>query len=344
MACAQDESAPSPGLLARAASAAPRRRALLAPAEAGALAAGRAGERLQGLAVALLGNLLAAGAAPELGAGAQAQVGRPGRSEPGAPAQSCACMTSAHAAWRPPARSAAVDAIFLFIWVYELASLPLGVGRCVDKQLVIHSVQGHAHDPRARPCAAGAQATVTTLARLLDSAAPHLAASAAGTLLRLSATPAGLAAVQAAGVIPRAVSLLGVGAWSTLQGAGSEAEPAPGQLVQAAPRRAAPGGRREGGQARGEGWEGGDWDMQAGGSAGGAGWSPGALAGLALRLLHNLSFDAGARADMARLGAIPRVRRRSSLPRGLPRPHCMWAGPLRVRANTPSRGQSLQAA
>jgi len=114
--------------------------------------------------------------------------------------------------------------------------------------------------------------------------------------------------------------------------------------VQAAPRRAAPGGRREGGQARGEGWEGGDWDMQAGGSAGGAGWSPGALAGLALRLLHNLSFDAGARADMARLGAIPRVRRRSSLPRGLPRPHCMWAGPLRVRANTPSRGQSLQAA
>jgi hypothetical protein len=226
---------------------------------------------------------------------------------------------------------------FLLVWVTSLLCCRWGDCRCVDKRLVIHAGQDHAPNPCARPWAAGVQATVTTLARLLDSAAPHLAASAAGTLLRLSAAPAGLAAVQAAGVIPRAVSLLGVGAWSTLQGAGSEAEPAPGQLVQAAPRRAALGSRREGGQVRGQGWESGDRDMQAGGGAGVAGWSPGALAGMALRLLHNLSFDAGARADMARLGAIPRVRDGSSPQRGLPRPHCLCVGPLRVRTNAPSR-------
>ena len=70
---AQDETAPSPQQLARAASADPRRRASLAGAELGALGVGRASERLQALAAALLGNLLAAGAAPENAAGAPQQ-------------------------------------------------------------------------------------------------------------------------------------------------------------------------------------------------------------------------------------------------------------------------------
>ena len=141
-----------------------------------------------------------------------------------------------------------------------------------------------------------AQAAVRTLGRLLDSAEPRLAATAAAALLRLSATPSGAAAALTARVVPRAVGLLGA-VWS---GPGSGNGPDIGSAMGSADYASLGGLRAP--QAALAPLEIQPWHAEAG-----TGDDLGELTGLALRLLHNLSFDEGGRAEMVAAGAIPQA-------------------------------------
>lgn len=144
------------------------------------------------------------------------------------------------------------------------------------------------------PCCA--QAAVHTLGRLLDSAEPRLAATAAAALLRLSATPPGAAAALAARVVPRAVGLLGA-VWSG-PGVGHAAETV---FVLGSAGGASLSGLRALQAARASP------EMEPWHAEAGSGSKLGELTGLALLLLHNLSFDTGARAEMMAAGAIPQA-------------------------------------
>ena len=162
-----------------------------------------------------------------------------------------------------------------------------------------------------------------TLGRLLDSAEPRLAATAAAALLRLSATPPGAAAALAARVVPRAVGLLGA-VWSGPGfGHGSETV----SVLLSAGGASLGGLRAPQAAPAPPGME--PWHAEAG-----SGDKLGELTGLALRLLHNLSFDEGARAEMVAAGAIPQACMTcTGLPPSMPR-SCLRESPLRLQPRT----------